>query len=56
MRRNWERRIEVAVSMMWCQRAGSCQPIGTRDANLSCEGKIANDENESVPKIGGQVE
>jgi hypothetical protein len=26
------------------------------DANLSCEGKIANDENESVPKIGGQVE
>ena len=25
-------------------------------ANLSCEGKIANDENESVPKIGGQVE
>jgi len=26
------------------------------DTNLICEGKIANDENESVPKIGGQVE
>ena len=25
--------IEVTVPMPRCQRAGSCRPIGTRDAN-----------------------
>jgi hypothetical protein len=35
--------MEVAVSMMWCQRAGSCQPIGTRDANQSCERNYLKD-------------
>jgi hypothetical protein len=35
--------MEVAVSMMWCQRAGSCQPIGTRDERQSCEGNYLRD-------------
>src|SRR5262245_10738300 len=25
--------------MTWCQRVSSCQPVGTRDANQSYEGK-----------------
>ena len=35
--------IEVTVSMTRCQRAGSCRPIGTRDANQSCEGNYLRD-------------
>ena len=29
--------------MTWCQRVSSCQPIGTRDANQSCEGNDLRD-------------
>jgi hypothetical protein len=28
----------VTVSMMWCQGVSTYQPVGTRDANQSCEG------------------
>jgi hypothetical protein len=35
--------IEVTVSMTRCQRAGSCRPIGTRDAHQSCEGNYLRD-------------
>jgi len=39
--KNYERRIEVTVPMTWCQRVSKCQPVGTRDANQSCEGVIS---------------
>ena len=31
----------MTVSMRWCQRTDSCQPVGTREANQSCEGVIS---------------